>query len=151
MRYPAQSDIWRLNQATKLRTKISTNGQSRILAHHKQVFPLSLFPDELIIEEMRVVHIKVNGPFSKGVISIMATDIACVNASTGIFFGIIHIQSLTGGPEIMIDNMFNTDVFGSRDLVEGIAMSAREGLANEEQADLAQKREDLLNAGRIRK
>ena len=148
MKYPAQSDIWRLDHVTRYGSAFSQNGQSRILGRFRQVFPLAMFPDELIIEELRMVHIHNNGPWSKVINSIMATDIACVYASNGPFFGHVHIQSLTGGPQIFVDNLKRGDVFQIRSLVEGIALNAREGLRVEGK-DLESERINLLKAGSI--
>src|SRR3990167_9100479 len=105
MKYLAQSDLWRLEQVMKTKPAFSQNGTSRILGRFRQIFPLTLFPGELIIEELRIIWVKRNGPWVNEVISIMATDIACVNASTGPFFGHVHIKSLTGGPEILVNSM----------------------------------------------
>lgn len=147
MQYIAQSDIWRLDNSIS-KARIQVKNQSKVLGRFRQVFPLKLFPDELIIEELRIVHIQNNGPWSKQVISIMATDIACVYSSSGPFFGRIHIQSLTGGPEIMIDNLHKSDAIKSRSLIEGIAMSSREGLKIADE-NLAAERQNLLQAGAV--
>src|SRR3989344_7105784 len=123
MRYPAQSDIWRLDHVIRPTngasggTSLVNHGQSRVLGRFRQIFPLSLFCDDLIIEELRIVHVKKNGPWAYGVISIMATDIASVNASSGLFFGQVHVKSLTGGPEIFVDNMLRRHIYRIRSLV----------------------------------
>ena len=150
MKYPALSDIWRLDFASRPKTvtQHTHNGQSRVLARVRQIFPLTLFQDELIVEELRIVWFKRQGPWSNEVISIMATDIACVNASSGLFFGQVQIKSLTGGPEIMVNNLLRKDVYKIRSLVEGIALSAREGLKIED-TSLETERQNLLRAGSI--
>ena len=153
MNYLALSDMWRLDRALKLKstngnTQIVPNSQSRILARTRQVFPLTLFPDEIIVEELRIVWLRKNGPWSYEVVSIMATDIASVNAASGPFFGHVHVQSLTGGPEILVDNLSRKNVYTIRSLVEGIAMSAREGLAVEN-ANIESERRNLMQAGQI--
>ena len=79
----------------------------------------------------------------------MATDIASVNASSGLFFGQVHIKSLTGGPEIFVDNMLRRHIYKIRSLVEGIALSSREGLRLEHQANLEAERQDILTAGSV--
>lgn len=147
MKYPTQSDIWRLDHSINARPMV-TSGQSRTLGRFRQIFPFTLFPDELIIEELRIVQVKNGGPFQNGVFSIMATDIACVNASAGPFFGHIHIQSLTGGPEIMVDNLSRSDVYKIRSLIEGIAMASREGL-KVESSNLEVERRNLQRAGSV--
>ncbi len=145
MKYLAQTGFWRFDQLQRSRM-LTSDGKSRVLGHFRQVFPLRLFPDELIVEELRIVHLKNNGPWSKVVSSIMTTDIACVNASSGLFFGHIHIQSLTGGPEILVDNLARGDVFRIRSLVEGIALAAREGLRID-QSDIEKESRGLMMAG----
>lgn len=148
MKYPAQSDIWRLDYVTKARPIVSSNGQSRVLGRFRQIFVFTIFPDELIVEELRIVWINRMGPWTNKVVSIMATDIACVYASAGPFFGHVHIQSLTGGPEIFVDNLLKKDVLKIRSLVEGIALSAREGLKINGR-DLEIERQNLMQAGAV--
>jgi hypothetical protein len=148
MKYPAQSDLWRLDHIVRTKSIAGEDGQSRVLSRFRQVFPLTLFPGEIIIEELRIVWVRRSGPWTNEVISIMATDIACVNASSGPFFGQIHIKSLTGGPEIFIDNLFKSNVYKIRSLVEGIALASRERLRIEA-SDLEVERQSLLRAGSI--
>ena len=151
MNYPALSDIWRLKVATDGKKNgygITQAGQSRILFRTKQVFPIILFPSELIVEELRIICIRQMGPWQNDIISIMATDIASVNASSGLFFGHIHIKSLTGGPEILVESLPRRDVIKVRSLVEGIAMSAREGLKVSNES-LEAERQSLYQAGAV--
>lgn len=147
MKTLAQSDLWRFEQVVKTKPTIS-NGLSRELGRFRQIFPFNLFPGHLIIEELRIVWVKRNGPWANDVISIMATDIASVNASCGPFFGHIHIKSLTGGPEILVESLLRKDVYKVRSLVEGIALASREGLKIETD-NLEAERENLLRAGSI--
>lgn len=149
MKYTAQSDLWRLDHVIRTKPITTTNkGQSRILGQFRQIFPLTLFPDEVIIEELRIVHVQNDGPWAKQIYSIMATDIACVNASAGPFFGHVHIQSLTGGPTIMVDNLPRAAVFKIRSLVEGIALASREGLIIN-QSNLEEEKQSLMAAGAV--
>lgn len=150
MKYTAQSDLWRLDHVVKTRPifERTQNGESRVLGRFRQIFALTLFPDDIIIEELRIVHVQNDGPWAKGINSIMATDIACVNASAGPFFGRVHIQSLTGGPEITVDNLSRAAVFKIRSLVEGIALASREGLMIN-QKNLEDERQSLLAAGAV--
>lgn len=149
MDYLAKSDIWQTDQALRTGRLIATTDQSRVLARFKQIFPLALFPDELIVEELRIIWLHKDAPWSDEIISIMATDIASTDASAGPFFGRIHIKSLTGGPEIMIDNLLRKDVYRIRCLVEGVSLSARAGLKVDDE-DLDMKREFLARAGSVR-
>ena len=149
MNYLAKSDIWQTDQASRTGQLIAVTDQSRVLARFKQIFPLALFPDELIVEELRIIWVHKDAPWSDEIISIMATDIASIDASAGPFFGRIHIKSLTGGPEIMIDNLLRKDVYRIRCLVEGVSLSARAGLKVDDE-DLDMKREFLARAGSVR-
>lgn len=149
MRYLTQSDVWRLDKTMKAKPVTSGNVESRVLGRFNQVFPLALFPDELIVEELRVVWIKRSGPWMNEIVSTMATDIACVNVSAGPLFGHVHIQSLTGGPEILVDKIVRSSVLQARSLIEGIALAAREGLKIAYD-NLATERASLMRAGAIR-
>lgn len=151
MQYQAQSNLWRLDNAIKPKTNGKTVlqiGKSRVLTRAQQVFPFVFFQDEIIVEELRIIWIRRMGPWAEEVVSIMATDIASVNCASGLFFGHIHVQSLTGGPEIMVDNLIKRDVYKIRSMVEGIALSAREGLKVEQQ-NLETEKLNLMQAGRI--
>src|SRR3989344_1650877 len=151
MKYPALSDMWRLDMALRPKTNgkiVTEGGQSRILYSARQIIPLTLFPDQITVEELRIVWLRKMGPWMNEVVSIMATDIASVNCSTGMFFGHIHVKSLTGGPEIMVDNLLTRHVLEIRSLVEGIALSAREGpKVNGEDAETEKR--SLMTAGAI--
>lgn len=165
MNYLARSDMWEIDQALRMGQLAVPTDQSRVLARFKQIFPLALFPDDLIIEELRLVWVHREGPWADEVISIMATDIASIDASSGPLFGHIHIKSLTGGPEIFIDNLYRADVYNRsrlhrvascnamrykiRCLVEGISLSARAGL-KVNQEDLDNKRNFLAEAGSVK-
>lgn len=148
MKYQAQSDIWKLEQTLGASQAIKPHVQSRELARFRQVFPLTVFPDEIVIEEHRVVWIQNNGPWTDQVITIMATDIACVNAATGPLFGQVHVKSLTGGPEIFIDKLSKHNVYKTRGLIEGIVLASRGGLEISDET-LEIKREALLTAGEV--
>lgn len=153
MNYLAQSNLWRLEAAKPRQNANGTiaagsNGKSRIMHRATQVFPFTLFPSQLVVEEHRIIWLKKLGPWMEEVISIMATDIASVNCTSGLLFGNVHVQSLTGGPEILIDNLPKKDVYKIMSLVEGIAMSAREGVKIEGQ-NLQEQKENLLAVGKI--
>jgi len=127
---------------------ITEHGHSRVLTAATQMFPFTFFPDKIFVEDLRIVWLKKKGPWMDEVVSIMATDIASVNCSTSLFFGHIHIKSLTGGPEIMVDKLLRRDVLNIRSLVEGIALSAREGLRIPGDSVEAEK-QNLMRAGAI--
>lgn len=147
MEYPALSDLWKIKTLSQSK-KVLSGGRSRVLFRAKQVFPITLFPDELRVEELRIVWLRQKGFWTSEVVSIMATDIASVNASNGPLFGHVHVQSLTGGPEIMVDSLLRKDVYAIRSLVEGIALSAREGRSIQTD-NLEAEKQSLYQAGRV--
>lgn len=149
MQYPAESDMWEVEQASKRREQSIPVNESRVLARFKQVFPLSIFPDDLIIEEMRIVWVRKSGPWMDEVISIMATDIASIDASSGPLFGHIHIRNLTGGPEIVVNNLWRGNVYKIRSLIEGLSLSSRVGLRIDS-GDLDRERSLLFKAGLVK-
>lgn len=149
MNFLAKSPMWQVDRALMMGQLASPTNQSRVLASFKQIFPLSLFPDDLIVEELRLVWIHRDGPWAEEIISIMATDIASIDAAAGPFIGQVHIKNLTGGPEIMMDNLFRRDVYQIRCLVEGIALSSRVGLKVDGE-DVVSKREFLAKAGSVK-
>lgn len=149
MRYQAQSELWKLERVLKRPTKpMSPFRKPKALGRFRQIFPLTIFPDDLIVEEDRVIW-KINkGPWVSELISIMATDIASLDSSTGPFFGHFHIKSLTGGPEILIDKLLRSDVTGARSLVEGIVIASRRG-ENYQKDNIEFERRYLISRGQI--
>ena len=120
----------------------------KALGRFRQIFPLTIFPDELIVEEDRVIWKLNKGPWVSELISTMATDIASLDSSTGPFFGHLHIKSLTGGPDIYIDKLFRSDVSRARFLVEGIVISSRRG-ENYQKDNIEFERRYLISRGQI--
>lgn len=78
----------------------------------------------------------------------MATDIASVDSSTGPLLGHIHVLSLTGGAEIIVDKLPKNDVLKARFLIEGIVIAARNGETIEKK-NLELERGYLINRGKI--
>lgn len=78
----------------------------------------------------------------------MATDIASIDSSTGPLWGHIHIRSLTGGPEIILDKLPKSDVLRARFLIEGVVIAARSG-ENIEKKNLELERDYLISRGKI--
>jgi len=149
MRYPAQSELWRLERVMKIPFKqMSPFKRPKVLGRFRQIFPLTIFPDELIVEEDRVIWRLNKGPWVRELISIIATDIASLDSSTGPFFGHMHVKSLTGGPEILIDKLMRSDVSSARFLVEGIVIASRRG-ENFQKDNIEFERRYLMSRGQI--
>jgi len=123
--------------------------KSRVLDRFKSMFPFMLFPDELIVEENRVIWKNWLGPGMTSVISIMATDISNVQASHGPFFGHLHVGSLVGGPEILVEKLSRKDVVKARALIEGIILTARERVTLRKK-EVAKEEEELTKIGEVK-
>jgi len=96
----------------------------KVLFRVKSIFPFDPFPDELIIEETRIVFKHRVNPFAKRVFSMLIKDISQSRLSTSIFFGKILIQDIFGENEISIDYLSKKKAY----LVKGILdrLQARE-------------------------
>jgi len=123
--------------------------QSRVLGTFKSVFPFQFFPDEIIVEEKRVVWKDWMGPGLWKAISIMASDISNVQASHGPILGHLHVGSLVGGPEILIQHLWRKDVIRARALIEGIILTARERTSIHKER-VEKEREELSQLGKVK-
>ena len=123
--------------------------QSRVLGRFKSAFPFMLFPDELIIEEKRVIWKNWMGPGYTRVISIMASDISNVQASHGPILGHIHVGSLVGGPEVFIEKLWRKDCVKARALIEGIILAARERAAVRKE-EVEREEKELEELGKVK-
>ena len=101
---------------------------SRVLGKFRSVFPFEFFPDELIISERRVIWIHRYGFWMNRVVSVLHQDIADIEASSGPFFGHLHIRNFTGGEEIVMEHLWKKDLQKARDLTELLMMKHRVGI-----------------------
>jgi hypothetical protein len=101
---------------------------SAVLARFKAIFPFQLFPDELVVEEKRVVWIHRFGPRMCEVVTLLPEDINRVEASAGPFFGHLRISIPRHDVDITIERLSRRDAFFSRDLIDGLAEAAKQHL-----------------------
>ena len=123
--------------------------QSRVLQTFKSAFPFQFFPDQLIVEEKRVIWKDWMGPGLYKAISIMASDISNVQGAHGPFLGHIHVGSLVGGPEICIQHLWRKDVVRARALIEGIILAARER-ASVRREEVEEEQKELSQLGKVK-
>jgi hypothetical protein len=121
---------------------VEPQADSSVLARFKAVFPLQLFPDELIIEEKRVIWIHRFGPRMCEVITLLPEDINTVEASAGPFFGHLHVSIPRHDIEILIDRLWRKDALFARDLIEGLSTAARQKL--EVEGETVREKADFL-------
>lgn len=107
---------------------IEIKKNSPVLARFKSVFPFDLFPDELIVEEKRIVWIQRFGPKMCEVITLSPGDINRIEASAGPLFGHIHVAIPRHDIEIIVEKLKRKDAFRARDLIEGLMGASREGI-----------------------
>src|SRR4030066_911134 len=98
------------------------------LARFKAVFPFQLFPDELIVEEKRIIWIHRFGPRMCEVVTLLPIDINRVEASAGPLFGHLHVSIPRHDIEIFIDRLKRKDALFARDLIDGLVTAVRENL-----------------------
>ena len=107
---------------------VEPKASSPVLARFKSVFPFDLFPDELIVEEKRIIWIKRFGPGMCEVITLAPADINRIEASAGPLFGHVHIAIPRHDIEIIVERLRRKEAFKARDLIEGLMDAAREGI-----------------------
>jgi hypothetical protein len=101
---------------------------SAVLARFKAVFPFQLFPDELIVEEKRIIWIHRFGPRMCEVVTLLPIDINRVEASAGPIFGHLHVSIPRHDIEILVDRLTRKDAFFARDLIDGLVTAVRENI-----------------------
>ena len=107
---------------------VESKAGSPVLARFKSVFPFDLFPDELIVEEKRIIWITLFGPGMCEVITLAPVDINRIEASAGPIFGHLHIAIPRHDIEIIVERLKRKEAFRARDLIEGLMDAAREGV-----------------------
>jgi len=107
---------------------IEPQKDSNVLARFKSVFPFEIFPDELVVEEKRIIWIHRFGPGMCEVLTLLPTDINRVEASSGPLFGHLHISTLRHDVEILMERLTRKNTFKARDLIEGLVVVAKQNL-----------------------
>ena len=110
---------------------IEPQKDSNVLARFKSVFPFEIFPDELVIEEKRIIWIHRFGPGMCEVLTLLPIDINRVEASSGPLFGHLHISTLRHDVEILMERLTRKNTFKARDLIEGLVVVAKQNLGIE--------------------
>ena len=80
-----------LQQASELRKMVKES--SEVLARARTVFPMTLFPDSVIVDRSKVTIIKRDFFWTARVISIQIEDILNVESGVGPFFGSLTVAS----------------------------------------------------------
>jgi hypothetical protein len=100
------------------------------LLRFSAVFPLELFPDEVILDRLKISIIKRDFIISKRTITIPLTATVSVKTFRGPLTSQIEVQdtrTFKQGP-IKVRNMMNSDASRFRQIVEGIVIGMRQGI-----------------------
>ena len=112
-----------LQQATELRKVVKKSSQ--VLASARTVFPLTLFPDSVIVDRSKITIIKRDFFFTSRVISIQIEDILNVESGVGPFFGSLTVASrvMSSVDHFRIDYFWRSDAIFLKQLIQGYVIA----------------------------
>lgn len=104
---------------------------NEILAKATTVFPLSIFPDTIILDRTKLTVIKRNFFFSEQVMSIRIEDILNVSATVGPFFGSVTIATrvMSSDDHFMIRNFTRSDAQHLKHMIQGYVIARHNNIA----------------------
>jgi hypothetical protein len=112
-----------LKQAKNLRKVVKESSQ--VLASARTVFPMTLFPDSVIVDRSKITIIKRDFFWTSRVISIQIEDILNVEAGVGPFFGSLTIASrvMSSVDHFRIDYFWRDDAIYMKHLIQGYVIA----------------------------
>lgn len=112
-----------LRQSNALRKVVKESSQ--VLASVRTVFPMTLFPDSVIVDRSKITIIKRDFFWTSRVISIQIEDILNIEAGVGPFFGSINIASrvMSSVDHFRIDYFWREDAIFLKHLIQGYAIA----------------------------
>lgn len=116
---------------TELRKKVQRSHQ--VLAIVRAVFPLSLFPDSIVVDRTKVTIIHRTFFWSAETISFQIEDILNVSASVGPFFGSLTIASRVMSTEdhFRVDRLWRRDAIALKHIIQGYVIAKHSGMDTE--------------------
>jgi len=112
---------------TEKRT-VNPTSDSDVILQVKSVFPLQLFPDELIVHKNKVTLINRTGPQMSQIRDMHLHDIAQVEADCGPFFGHLHVYpKLRTEEPLLIDRLSRDDTLKAREVIENMIEEDQRG------------------------
>jgi len=116
---------------TELRKKVQRSHQ--VLAIVRAVFPLSLFPDSIVVDRTKVTIIHRTFFWSAETISFQIEDILNVSASVGPFFGSLTIASRVMSTEdhFRVDHLWRRDAIALKHIIQGYVIAKHSGMDTE--------------------
>jgi hypothetical protein len=112
-----------LQQANDLRKVVKKS--SEVLASARTVFPMTLFPDSVIVDRSKITIIKRDFFFTSRVISIQIEDILNVESGIGPFFGSLTVASrvMSSVDHFRIDYFWRSDAIFLKHLIQGYVIA----------------------------
>ncbi|HEU5121333.1 MAG TPA: hypothetical protein VFT59_00675, partial [Candidatus Saccharimonadales bacterium] len=112
-----------LQQANHLRKVVKESSQ--VLASARTVFPMTLFPDSVIVDRSKITIIKRDFFWTSRVVSIQIEDILNIEAGVGPFFGSLNIASrvMSSVDHFRIDYFWRNDAIFLKHLIQGYVIA----------------------------
>lgn len=106
------------------------NDGNEFLYKFKSLFPFELFPDEVILDKLKITIIQREAIIYKRVTTIPLTGTVNVQISRGILTSQISIieTSTLKQEEVIIKHVLNSDAARFHQIVEGIVIGMRQGI-----------------------
>lgn len=112
-----------LQQATDLKKMVKES--SEVLASARTVFPMTLFPDSIIVDRSKITIVKRDFFWTSRVISIQIEDILNVESGVGPFFGSLNVASrvMSTVDHFRIDYFWRSDAIFLKHLIQGYVIA----------------------------
>lgn len=106
---------------------------NEILAHATSVFPMTLFPDTIVLDRTKLTVIRRSFIFSEDVMSIRIEDILNVSATMGPIFGSITIATrvLSSDDHFTIRNFWREDALHLKHMIQGYVIARHNNIATD--------------------
>lgn len=112
-----------LEEANDLRRVVKESSQ--VLVSARTVFPMTLFPDSIVVDRSKVTIIKRDFFWTSRVISIQIEDILNIEAGVGPFFGSLNVASrvMSSVDHFRIDYFWREDAIFLKHLIQGYVIA----------------------------
>ena len=117
-----------LDDATRLKKVVKKSHQ--VLASAQTVFPMTMFPDSIIVDRTKVSIIKRDFFWTSNVISFQVEDLLNVSCAMGPIFGSITIASrvMSTVDHFQVKFLWRKDAIFIKDLIQGHIIAKNNGL-----------------------
>lgn len=105
----------------------------QLLATARTVFPMTLFPDSVVVDRTKVTIIERNFFWSANMISFQIEDILNVSASVGPFFGSLTIASrvMSTVDHFHVNYLWRKDAIALKHIIQGYIIAKHSGIATD--------------------